>query len=118
MVIVGLLVVLGFAVVPQTNAVTYNASVNVNTTYQTLEGFGASIAWYQSYLTAHPNREEVIDLLFRTWVSTPFRNQYNRDQVLPRISDLPWWTQGRPINNALLDSSGGFKQNGVLNGGL
>ena len=69
MVIVGLLVVLGFAVVPQTNAVTYNASVNVNTTYQTLEGFGASIAWYQSYLTAHPNREEVIDLLLRTWVS-------------------------------------------------
>ena len=124
MVIVGLLAVLGLTVVPQTSAVTYNASVNVNTTYQTLEGFGASIAWYQNYLTAHPNKEEVIDLLFKDLGIDiyRFRNQYNRDQGFAEDIEIIRMVEaslGRPIKLMLSSWTppADLKQNGVLNGG-
>lgn len=38
--------------------------VDVNTVYQELEGFGASVAWYENWLTAHPKRDELYDILF------------------------------------------------------
>ena len=58
------LLVACFAMMPQTNAADYTATINVNTTYQTLEGFGAATAWYASWLTQHPNKAEIYDLLF------------------------------------------------------
>jgi glucuronoarabinoxylan endo-1,4-beta-xylanase len=39
--------------------------VDVNTVYQQLEGFGASGAWYEGWLTAHPSRNEIYDILFK-----------------------------------------------------
>jgi len=39
--------------------------VDVNTVYQELEGFGASGAWYENWLPAHPLRDEIYDCLFR-----------------------------------------------------
>jgi len=39
--------------------------VDVNTVYQELEGFGASGAWYENWLPAHPLRNEIYDCLFR-----------------------------------------------------
>jgi len=39
--------------------------VDVNTVYQELEGFGASGAWYEGWLPAHPLRDEIYDCLFR-----------------------------------------------------
>jgi glucuronoarabinoxylan endo-1,4-beta-xylanase len=38
--------------------------VDVHTVYQELEGFGASGAWYDGWLTAHPLRNEIYDVLF------------------------------------------------------
>lgn len=55
---------LTFMSFPQTNAASYTASVDVNTSYQTLEGFGAAIAWYNNYLTAHPNKNDLYEILF------------------------------------------------------
>lgn len=39
-------------------------SVNMGTVYQELEGFGASGAWYEGWLTAHPQKNEIYDILF------------------------------------------------------
>ena len=41
-----------------------NGSVNMGTVYQELEGFGASGAWYEGWLTAHPKKNELYDILF------------------------------------------------------
>ena len=38
--------------------------VDVNTVYQELEGFGAAGAWYEGWLTAHPLKEEIYDIIF------------------------------------------------------
>jgi len=39
-------------------------SVNIGTVHQELEGFGASGAWYGGWLTAHPQKNEICDILF------------------------------------------------------
>ncbi|MHC4633291.1 MAG: carbohydrate binding domain-containing protein, partial [Planctomycetota bacterium] len=39
-------------------------SVNIGTVYQELEGFGASGAWYKGWLTNHPKKNELYDILF------------------------------------------------------
>jgi glucuronoarabinoxylan endo-1,4-beta-xylanase len=39
-------------------------TVTSGTTYQTLEGFGAAVAWYQSSLTSHAKKTEIYDLVF------------------------------------------------------
>ncbi len=39
-------------------------SVNIGTVYQELEGFGASGAWYEGWLTAHPKKNEIYDVIF------------------------------------------------------
>ncbi|MHC4175463.1 MAG: carbohydrate binding domain-containing protein, partial [Planctomycetota bacterium] len=46
---------------PQPNAI---GSVDVGTVYQELEGFGASGAFYSNWLTAHPQKNEIYDILF------------------------------------------------------
>ena len=38
--------------------------VNTNIVYQKLEGFGASVAWYENWLTAHPLRNQIYSVLF------------------------------------------------------
>lgn len=37
------------------------STVHVTTTqtYQTMEGFGAAIAWYENWLTAHPDKSDI-----------------------------------------------------------
>lgn len=42
-----------------------NFVVDTEITYQTIEGFGASIAWYENWVTAHPNKRELYDLIFK-----------------------------------------------------
>jgi glucuronoarabinoxylan endo-1,4-beta-xylanase len=39
-------------------------SVNPDTRYQTIEGFGAAGAWYENWLTSHSEKEELYDLFF------------------------------------------------------
>jgi len=76
-----ILLVLGFPATPAGVAQTYNATVNINTTYQTMEGFGAAIAWYNSWLTDNPQKTEIYDLIFQDLGLDilRLRNTYGRD---------------------------------------
>jgi glucuronoarabinoxylan endo-1,4-beta-xylanase len=47
--------------IPQPDA---TGSVDVGIVYQELEGFGASGAWYEGWLLAHPLKNEIFDCLF------------------------------------------------------
>ena len=40
-------------------------AVDLNGRFQTLEGFGASVAWYGDWLTRHPHKAEIFDVVFR-----------------------------------------------------
>jgi glucuronoarabinoxylan endo-1,4-beta-xylanase len=40
-------------------------SVDADTRAQTMQGFGASLAFYVNYLTDHPSKAEVYDIIFR-----------------------------------------------------
>jgi glucuronoarabinoxylan endo-1,4-beta-xylanase len=44
-----------------------NATVTINTAsrFQTMEGFGGSLAFYANFVSDHPNRAEIYDLIFR-----------------------------------------------------
>ena len=55
------ILLLSLASVP---ALAATGQVDVDTEYQQLEGFGASGAWYEGWLTAHPKKDELYDLLF------------------------------------------------------
>ena len=39
--------------------------VDKNITYQTMAGFGASLAYYENWLTAHPNKAQIYDVIFK-----------------------------------------------------
>lgn len=41
-----------------------NAVVNASVTHQEIKGFGASVAWYRTWVTKHPNKSEIYDLIF------------------------------------------------------
>jgi len=58
-----------------------NGSVNMGTVHQELEGFGASGAWYEGWLTAHPQKNEICDILFGQLGLDIYRlrNTYNID---------------------------------------
>jgi glucuronoarabinoxylan endo-1,4-beta-xylanase len=51
---------------PQVSPPSPNATGNVNATvrHQTLEGFGAAGGWYENWLTDHPNKDALYDILF------------------------------------------------------
>ncbi len=40
-------------------------TVDITSRFQTMEGFGGALAFYVNYLTDHPNRAEIYDLVFR-----------------------------------------------------
>jgi glucuronoarabinoxylan endo-1,4-beta-xylanase len=42
-----------------------SVQVNVDEEYQTITGFGASLAFYEGWLPAHPNRAEIYDVIFK-----------------------------------------------------
>ncbi len=63
------LIIFSFAVfgVQRLNAQTEpykTVQVNVDEEYQTITGFGASLAFYENWLTAHPNKAEIYDVIF------------------------------------------------------
>ncbi|MBW6536900.1 MAG: T9SS type A sorting domain-containing protein [Mariniphaga sp.] len=51
-------------VVAQTGT-TQTIQINVEEEHQTITGFGASLAYYENWLTAHPNRAEIYDVIFK-----------------------------------------------------
>jgi len=42
-----------------------NVDVDVSERHQTLEGFGAAVAWYDNWLTDHPNKAEIYATIFK-----------------------------------------------------
>jgi glucuronoarabinoxylan endo-1,4-beta-xylanase len=42
----------------------YGLVINPDKQFQTIEGFGASLAFYEGWLTAHPNKKEIYDAIF------------------------------------------------------
>jgi glucuronoarabinoxylan endo-1,4-beta-xylanase len=54
-----------FGQVPATADPNATGQVNFNVTHQTLEGFGAAGAWYEGWLTAHPQKTTLYNILFR-----------------------------------------------------
>jgi glucuronoarabinoxylan endo-1,4-beta-xylanase len=46
---------------PQDNVV---ITVAPDTSYQTMQGFGAALAYYEGWLTAHPNKSEIYEAIF------------------------------------------------------
>jgi len=48
------------------STVPYNvtATLDVTTRYQVMQGFGGALGFYVNWLTAHPNRDKIYDLIF------------------------------------------------------
>jgi glucuronoarabinoxylan endo-1,4-beta-xylanase len=49
------------------NAQTVETTIELKTqeTHQTITGFGAALAYYEGWLTAHPNRSQIYDIIFK-----------------------------------------------------
>jgi glucuronoarabinoxylan endo-1,4-beta-xylanase len=60
-----LTVLAAFAIISvSASAQTNTVSINFEETHQTMEGFGASLAYYENWLTAHPKKAEIYDAIF------------------------------------------------------
>jgi glucuronoarabinoxylan endo-1,4-beta-xylanase len=42
-----------------------NMTISPTESYQTVTGFGASLAYYENWLTAHPKKAEIYDAIFK-----------------------------------------------------
>jgi len=58
--------------------------IQVEETYQTITGFGASLAYYENWLTAHPNKSQIYDIIFEelSLDILRFRNAYDYDPTM------------------------------------
>lgn len=70
---------------PETETGLVTVTVTPATTYQTLEGFGAAVAWYQGNLTAHSKKAEIYQAAFADLGLDilRFRNTYQRGGTGP-----------------------------------
>ena len=50
---------------PEPEPADATVTVDVGQRFQVLEGFGASVAWYGDWLTKHPRKREIYELMFR-----------------------------------------------------
>lgn len=48
----------------QTQAQEIKVTLDFDDTHQTFEGFGAALAFYEGWLTAHPNKDEIYEIIF------------------------------------------------------
>ncbi len=64
-----------------------DGTINANIVYQTLEGFGASGAWYENYLANHPEKEDLYDILFDQLGLDIYRERNSYGYSNGRISD-------------------------------
>jgi glucuronoarabinoxylan endo-1,4-beta-xylanase len=73
-------------------------------TYQTVTGFGASLAFYENWLTAHPQKAEIYDVVFKelSLDILRVRNAYGYDNtMITRVKEFNQAAQkslGRPID--------------------
>ena len=86
-------------------------SINPEEMYQTVEGFGASLAFYENWLTAHPKKNEIYDAIFGelSLDILRVRNAYSYDPgMVGRVSEFAQAAEnslGKPI--AILSTSWG-----------
>jgi glucuronoarabinoxylan endo-1,4-beta-xylanase len=123
LVLTGVLLVSSIGI-QDTYSASYNASININTTYQTLEGFGAAIAWYDGWVTSHPNKTELYKVMFTDsgLDILRLRNQYQHAQD-ESSTDAEIFKAGKQLNPALKlllcswSPPSTLKKNGTMNGG-
>ncbi len=77
--------------------------VNTGITYQTITGFGASLAYYEGWLTAHPNKSQIYNAIFKelSLDILRVRNAYGYDNnMVGRVKEFNTAAQtalGKPI---------------------
>lgn len=106
------------------SAATYDVTVDTGTTYQTLEGFGAAIAWYDSWVTSHPNKTALYKTMFQDsgLDILRLRNQYQHSQDDSTV-DAEIYKAGKELNPSLKlllcswSPPSSLKKNGTMNGG-
>ena len=119
------ILVFGFIIIPNSIAATANGTIDITTTYQTLEGFGAATAWEENLLTEHPYKYEIYNLLFNGLGLDiiRFRNQYANvagfDYEDTEIHKMANASLGHPIKVLLCSWSppANLKSGGNTNGG-
>lgn len=65
--------------------------VDINTKQQTIEGFGAALAYYENWLTAHPNKNEIYEVIFNelSLDILRVRNAYDYDpDMINRVKEF------------------------------
>lgn len=67
-------------VVPETQGNDAAATINPAVRYQTIDGFGGAGAWYEGWLTAHPQRNQLYNILFRDLGLDIYRLRNTYDQ--------------------------------------
>jgi glucuronoarabinoxylan endo-1,4-beta-xylanase len=66
-------------------------SVSTEHSYQTMEGFGGALAYYENWLPAHPNKTEIYEALFSelSLDILRLRNAYDySDDMIPRAKEF------------------------------
>ncbi|MFW6288088.1 MAG: hypothetical protein ACOC2J_04985, partial [bacterium] len=49
---------------PVLSANSHKYTIDINTRYQEIYGFGAATAWYQNWLIEHPHKDEIYEHIF------------------------------------------------------
>ncbi|HAX95719.1 MAG TPA: hypothetical protein DCY35_04245, partial [Prolixibacteraceae bacterium] len=102
--------------------------INPKTSYQTMAGFGASLAFYEGWLTAHPNKSQIYDAIFGelSLDILRVRNAYDYDAtMISKVKEFSNAAQnrlGKPIDilvsswgpPAYLKSNNDAKNGGTL----
>jgi len=81
----------------------YDLIIDPDNQFQTVEGFGASLAYYETWLTAHPNKKEIYNAIFKELSLNILRvrNAYDYDaEMVDRVSEFVQESEaitGKPI---------------------
>lgn len=92
-----------FIFTPNLRAQEVKIQVNPEIKYQTMEGFGAALGYYENWLTAHPNKNDIYEIIFNelSLDILRVRNAYDYDNgMIDRVKEFiaaSENTQGRPI---------------------
>lgn len=100
-------------------------SIDLNTSYQTMEGFGAALAYYEGWLTAHPKKSLIYEAVFGelSLDILRVRNAYDYDAgMIGRVKEFATAAESvRGSRIPILTSSWGppgyLKSNGDKNNG-
>ncbi len=122
-----LLLLVLYLILPFTATAQSTSTVDIRTTktYQTMDGFGAAIAWYENWLTEHPNKSDIYKLIFGdlNLDILRLRNIYGYDSntldVSKEIVQKARTSLGHPVTILLSSWSppANLKKNNVTHGG-